>query len=152
MTNIYDKSGLSLQTFYNFFDDKEDVVRRCIHDLLQSARSDDKTDEEEFLDTAKRYLKVLDEHTAFFRTVIDQRLDYIIRSEIVTLLIDLLNRLAHKTTHTPMHTEMPIFRAPSPPYSYIDCRTQTGRRPTSSSASPPACCPQITTACSQTNA
>lgn len=94
MTNIYDKSGLSRQTFYNFFDDKEDVVRRCIHDLLQSARSDDKTDEEEFLDTAKRYLKVLDEHTAFFRTVIDQRLDYIIRSEIVTLLIDLLNRLA----------------------------------------------------------
>ncbi len=85
--NICNKAGLSRQTFYNFFIDKDDIIRFCIHKYYSEmvAKLAEKTPVT-LADITRQLMETLSSNQKLIRLIVLHGLDYLLELELVSVI------------------------------------------------------------------
>ncbi len=91
---ICQRASLARQTFYNFFDQKDDIIRFYLKKYLCEiwAEDDKKTTSDLSEEIGSKYFRVFEEHHEMFTLLIEHQLDYILFEEITEIIIKRLER------------------------------------------------------------
>lgn len=85
--DICRQADLSRQTFYNFFSDRDEIIRFCLQKCYQGMKL--KLEQKKPFkpnDIAEGYARFFEENRELLQLLVDQKLDYIIAQEISAAL------------------------------------------------------------------
>ena len=91
--DICEKANLTRQTFYNFFDQKDDILHYYLKKHLSEMwTKEEKTSPDLSKEIGSKYFRVIEDHSEMFTLLIKHKLDYILYDEITEIIIKRLER------------------------------------------------------------